>query len=115
MAFYETTFLARPDISSQAVEKLTNDISGVITENGGKVLKTEYWGLRTLAYLVKKNRKAHYSHIGFSASHEVVKKLEKSLRYNEDVLRSAIINIEEVDKKPSPLIDDRERTVEEAN
>lgn len=112
MAFYETTFLARPDISSQAVEKITQDVSKVVTENGGKVLKTEYWGLRTLAYLVKKNRKAHYSHVVFSANHDIIKKLEKSLRYNEDVLRSAIIRVEEVDNKPSPLLEGNEKSGE---
>ncbi len=107
MPLYETTFIARQEISTHDVEKLTSTFSQVINDNGGKVVKTEYWGLRTLAYLVKKNRKGHYVMLGIDSPYAAVKEMERRLSLNEDVLRSLTIRVKELDKEPSPMMNAR--------
>lgn len=101
MAFYETTFIARRDISTQDVTKLTEQFSTIVTSNGGKVKKSEYWGLRNLAYRVKKNKKGHYVMLGLDAPAAAVKELERNLGLNEDVIRAITIRVEEIEEGPS--------------
>lgn len=107
MALYETTFIARQDISTQDVEKLTQNFSNVIAQNGGKVVKTEYWGLRSLAYIIKKNRKGHYVMLGVDAPFAAVQELERLMGYNEDVLRSLTIRVNTIEEEPSPMMSNR--------
>lgn len=104
MPLYESTFIARQDLSPQDVTKLTELFSGIVTEHGGKVVKTEYWGLRNLAYKVKKNKKGHYVMFGIDAPFEAVKEMERNIKINEDVIRNLTVKVEEIDKDPSPIM-----------
>lgn len=104
MAFYEHVFIARQDISPQQVEALTADVAKVIETNGGKVIKTENWGLRTLTYKIRKNRKGHYVHLNIDAPTNLVAELERNLRINEDVLRYLTVRVEELEAGPSVMM-----------
>jgi len=109
MPFYEHVFIARQDVSAQQVEGLTEAFSAIITEHGGKVAKTEYWGLRNLTYRVKKNRKGHYSLLAIDAPPAAVKEMERQLSINEDVLRTLTVRVEELDLELSPILARRDR------
>ena len=95
MALYEHVFIARQDISAQQVEGLTDMIQAVLEENGGKITKNEYWGLKSLAYRVKKNRKGHYSLLNIDASHAAVSELERRISLNDDIIRHMTIRVDE--------------------
>jgi len=95
MALYEHIFIARQDISSQQVEGLTDMIVAVLEENGGKVLKNEYWGLKSLAYRVKKNRKGHYSLLNIEADHAAVAEMERRISLNDDIIRNMTLRVDE--------------------
>jgi len=104
MAFYESVFIARQDLSTQQVEALTEQMTAVVTGNGAKVAKTEQWGLRSLAYRIKKNRKGHYTQLTIDGPSAAVQELERQLGLNEDVLRSLTLRIEEIDMEPSAIL-----------
>lgn len=101
MALYEHVFIARQDISAQQVEELTGTIGTWIDEKGGKVVKNEYWGLRTLAYEIKKNRKGHYTLMNIDAPHEAIDELERRIGLNEDIIRHMTLRVEEHEEGPS--------------
>ena len=101
MALYEHVFIARQDISAQQVEGLTDMIQAVLEENGGKITKNEYWGLKSLAYRVKKNRKGHYSLLNIDASHEAVSELERRISLNDDIIRHMTIRVDEHEAEES--------------
>ena len=107
MALYESTFIVRHDMSTQQVESLAETVTNLIKENGGEVTKTEYWGLKTLAYRIKKNRKGHYYFFNVDAPPAAVRELERNLRLNEDVLRYMTVAVEELDPNPSPMMQAR--------
>jgi len=109
MALYEHILIARQDISPQQVDALVEDITRTVQELGGKVQKSEYWGLRNLAYRVRKNRKGHYCLLGLDAPAEAVHELERRQRINEDVIRYITIRVEELDQEPSPVLARRDR------
>jgi small subunit ribosomal protein S6 len=112
MALYEHIFLARQDVSAQQVEELTNTLTEVLTSNGGKVTKTEYWGLKSLSYRIKKNRKAHYSLLNIDAPHAAVAEMERQMGINEDILRFMTVRVDELEEGPSAMMqkrDDRDR------
>lgn len=115
MALYESVIIARQDLSTQQVEALTEQMSSVVTDNGATIAKTEQWGLRSLAYRIKKNRKGHYTQLTIDGPAAAVQELERQLRLNEDVLRSLTVRIEEIDMEPSAILqaksgrDDRPR------
>ncbi|MDA0219301.1 MAG: 30S ribosomal protein S6 [Proteobacteria bacterium] len=104
MPFYESTFIVRPDASPQQVETLAEEVEGFIKERGGAVPKTEIWGLRSLAYKIKKNRKGHYVFMNVEANAEALAEVERSLHFNEDVLRYLSIRVDEVDPEDSPMM-----------
>jgi len=111
MAYYEHVLIARQDISSQAVDQLAEEFAGIITANGGSVTKTENWGLRTLAYRIKKNRKGHYVMMNIDAPPAAVAEMERLEKINEDIVRAMTIRVEELDAEPSPVLrvrDDRD-------
>lgn len=108
MPAYEHTFIARQDISPQQVEALVEEITKLVDEGGGTIRKNEYWGLRNLAYRIRKNRKGHYQHLGIDAPASVLHELERRLKINEDVLRYLTIRVEEIDAEPSPILAKRE-------
>jgi small subunit ribosomal protein S6 len=101
MPCYEHTVIARPDLSGQQAQALAETFGQLLSEQGGSVAKTEYWGLRNLAYLVKKNRKGHYIHLCIEAPPAAVAELERTERYHEDVLRFLTVRVEKVDESPS--------------
>jgi small subunit ribosomal protein S6 len=101
MSLYEHVFLARQDISAQAVENLTKEFSDIITEAGGKIAKTEYWGLKTLAYKMKKSRKAHYTLMNIDADHAAVAEMERRMGLSTDVIRHMTIRVDEHESEPS--------------
>lgn len=104
MPFYECVFIARSDITPQQVEALAEQMAEVIAQGGGKVGKREYWGLRTLAYKIKKNRKGHYMLLNIDAPWPAVAEMERQLRLNEDVLRFLTVRVEALDEGPSAAI-----------
>jgi small subunit ribosomal protein S6 len=94
-------FICRQDISQQQVETLTENLTAILTEQGGSIEKTEYWGLRSLAYRVKKNRKGHYSLLNITADHTAISEMERQMSLNDDILRFMTIRVEEHDVEPS--------------
>lgn len=104
MPFYEHTLIARPDLTSQQAQTLGETIAQLIADQGGKVTKTEYWGLRNLAYRVKKNRKGHYLHFNIDAPAAAIQELERTERINEDVLRYLTVRVDALDDGPSPVM-----------
>jgi len=109
MALYEHIFLARQDVSPQQVEELTNAFTEVITQGGGKVSKNEYWGLKSLSYRIKKNRKAHYTLLNIDAPHQAVAEMERQQSLNEDILRFMTIRVDELEEGPSAMMQKRDR------
>jgi small subunit ribosomal protein S6 len=104
MALYEHIFLARQDLAQAQVDALAATATEIIETNGGKVAKTETWGLRTLAYKIAKNRKAHYVMLCFDAPGTVVAELERQTQINEDVIRYQTVRVDEVEEGPSAMM-----------
>jgi len=104
MPLYEHVFLARQDISAQQVEGLVDTYRALLEENGGKVGKTEYWGLKSLAYKIKKNRKAHYTLINIDAPHEAVAEMERQMGLSTDVIRFLTLKVDEHETEPSAMM-----------
>ena len=101
MALYEHVFLARQDISQAQVEALTKEFSDIITEGGGRVGKTEYWGLKTIAFKIKKNRKAHYSLLNIDAPSSAIAEMERRMGLSPDILRFLTIRVDAHETEPS--------------
>jgi small subunit ribosomal protein S6 len=104
MPLYEHVYLARQDLSAQQVEELTTQLSGVITQMGGKIAKTEYWGVKSLTYRIRKNRKAHMTLLNVEAPAAALNEIERQERINEDVLRYLTIRVEEHEEGPSAMM-----------
>ena len=101
MALYEHLLIARQDISAQAVDALATHLKTIVEGEGGKIEKQEYWGLRGLAYRIKKNRKGHYVLLNINAPSAAVIELERQLKINEDVLRYITVKVEQFDTSSS--------------
>ena len=101
MPLYEHVFLARQDISQAQVEALQKEYSQVIEEGGGRIGKTEYWGLKTLAFKIKKNRKAHYSLMNIDAPPAAVAEMERRMSLSPDVIRFLTVRVEKHETEPS--------------
>ncbi len=110
MPFYEHVFLARQDLSQAQVDALAQQATEIIEKNDGKVTKTETWGLRTLAYKIEKNRKAHYVMLNIDGPTSVVAELERQTAINEDVVRYMTIRVEEPEEGPSVMMRKNERS-----
>jgi small subunit ribosomal protein S6 len=109
MSLYECVFIARQDISAPQVEALTEELSNIIAQGGGSVSKKEYWGLRNIAYRVKKNRKGHYVLMNIDAPSAAVKEMERQMSINEDVLRTLTLRVEELEEGPSAMMQSKSR------
>ncbi|QJE72416.1 30S ribosomal protein S6 [Aerophototrophica crusticola] len=104
MALYETILIARQDIASSQVEGLTETFSNILKENGGSVVKTEQWGLKTLAYRINKNRKGHYVYLGIDAPAAAVAEMERNMSISEDVLRFMTVKVEKIDEAQTAML-----------
>ncbi|HEX2843069.1 30S ribosomal protein S6 [Hyphomicrobium sp.] len=109
MPLYEHVFLARQDVSQQQVEAMTKEYSDVITELGGKITKTEYWGLKGLAFKIKKSRKAHYSLLNIEAPAAAVAEMERRMSLSTDVIRFLTLRMEELESEPSVMMRKQDR------
>ena len=109
MPLYEHIYLARQDVSPQQVEEMTNTLTEVLTQGGGKVTKNEYWGLKSLSYRIKKNRKAHYSLLNIDAPAPAIAEMERQMRINEDILRFMTVRVDELEEGPSAMLQKRDR------
>lgn len=109
MAFYENVFIARQDISTAQVEALVAQFSEIIKGQGGEVTKTEQWGLRNLAYRIKKNKKGHYVLMNIQASGNAVAELERNMRIHEDILRYLTIRVEKLEEGQSAMLLNKDR------
>jgi small subunit ribosomal protein S6 len=124
MALYEHVFLARQDISAQQVDALVEQYKGVIEANGGKVGRIENWGLKSLTYRIKKNRKAHYTLFNIDAPSAAVQEMERQMSISEDVIRFMTVKVEAHEDGPSAQMrrredrdrrEDRSESTEESN
>jgi small subunit ribosomal protein S6 len=115
MPLYEHVFLARQDLSAQQVEELTAQYKGVIEQLGGKIAKSEYWGVKSLTYRMRKNRKAHFTLMNVDAPSAAMVEVERQQRINEDVLRNLTIRVDEHEVEPSAMMRkvDRDRDRDE--
>jgi small subunit ribosomal protein S6 len=104
MPLYEHVFLARQDLAQAQVDALAENATKIVEDNGGKVMKTETWGLRSLAYRIAKNRKAHYVMLDLDAPAQAVAELERQSNINEDVIRFLTIKVDEHEKGPSAMM-----------
>jgi small subunit ribosomal protein S6 len=104
MPFYEHIFIARQDVQTQQVDAIADDFTKIIEANGGKVAAREYWGLRSLTYRIKKNRKGHYVMLNLDAPPAALAELERNVRLNEDVLRYMSIRVDALEEGPSIMM-----------
>jgi len=109
MALYEHTFLARQDLAQAQVDQMAEAATKIITEGNGKVVKAETWGLRSLAYRIAKNRKAHYVMLEIDAPGAVVAELERQAQINEDIIRYITVKVDELEQGPTVMMRKQER------
>jgi small subunit ribosomal protein S6 len=109
MPFYENVFIVRQDVSSAQVETLADAFANILGEQGGKVTKREHWGLRNLAFRIKKNRKGHYVLFNIDAPPAALKEMERNMGINEDVLRFLTVRVEALEEGPSAMLQSRQR------
>lgn len=105
MPLYETIFLTRQEVSLSDVEKFTTSFAKTLTDNGGAIVKTEQWGLRDLAYPIKKSTKAYYTLLAIDSNYVAVKEMERKLTLSEDVVRYVTSRVEKISSNPSaPMV-----------
>ena len=104
MSFYESVFIVRQDISSADVDKLVGDFSSIIKAHHGEVVKTEYWGIRALAYQINNNKKGHYVFLGINAENAALKEMERKMKLNENVIRFSTVRVDHISDQPSPIL-----------
>jgi small subunit ribosomal protein S6 len=109
MPLYEHVFLARQDVTAQQVETMVETYKGVIEQNGGKVEKIEMWGVKSLAYRIKKNRKAHFTLLNIDAPPAALSEMERQMQISEDVLRFMTVRVEQLESEPSAMMQKRDR------
>ena len=108
MALYEHVYLARQDVTAQQVETLTETLKTLIAQQGGSVSKVEAWGLKSLAFRIKKNRKAYFTLMNISAPASAIAELERQLSLNEDVIRYITLRVEAHEEGPSAMLRKRD-------
>jgi len=107
MALYESVIIGRQDLTNSQFEALIEEFISVIKSHDGEIKKTEYWGIRNLAYKINKNRKAHYYMLNISSSPETISEYERLLGLHEDIIRFLTIKIDKVDENPSLLMNNK--------
>ncbi len=109
MSYYEHLFIARPEVAPQQVENVVEDIKKIVSNEGGKTVYTEYWGLRKLAYKINKSEKGHYSLLRIDSSNSAIKEIERIQKLNEDILRYITIKTKEISDEPSVMLKSSEK------
>ena len=109
MPFYENVFIARQDVTAAQVEALTEQFAGIVTAQGGNVTKREYWGLKSLSYRVRKNRKGHYTLLNIDGPAAAVIEMERNMRLHEDVLRQLTVRVDALEEGPSAMLQSKGR------
>lgn len=104
MPLYESTFITRQDLSRQDITKLTDSLTAIVEQGGGKVVKNEYWGIRGLAYRIRKNRKGHYAMLAIDAPPAAIAEMERNMRINEDIIRTLTVRVDEIEEGPSAMM-----------
>jgi small subunit ribosomal protein S6 len=107
MTLYENVFIARQDVSGQQVDALADSFTQLVADNGGEVKKREYWGLRNLAYRMRKNRKGHYVLMNIAGPPAAIAELERTMRINEDVIRYLTLRVDQHEEGPSVIMQSR--------
>ena len=107
MALYESVIIGRQDLTNSQFEALIDEFISVIKSHDGEIKKTEYWGIRNLAYKINKNRKAHYYMLNISSSPETISEYERLLGLHEDIIRFLTVKIDKVDENPSLLMNNK--------
>ena len=107
MALYESVIIGRQDLTNSQFETLIGEFTSVIKSHDGEIKKTEYWGIRNLAYKINKNRKAHYYMLNISSSPETISEYERLLGLHEDIIRFLTVKIDKVDENPSLLMNNK--------
>ena len=107
MALYESVIIGRQDLTNSQFETLIDEFTSVIKSQDGEIKKTEYWGIRNLAYKINKNRKAHYYMLNISSSPETISEYERLLGLHEDIIRFLTVKIDKVDENPSLLMNNK--------
>ncbi|WP_265530204.1 30S ribosomal protein S6 [Sphingomicrobium marinum] len=115
MALYEHIFLARQDLAQAQVDTMTEEATKIIADNGGKVVDTENWGLKSMAYKIQKNRKAHYVMLRLDTPPAAIAELERLTRVNEDIVRYMTIKVDEHEEGPSAMMRKEKRGKKERN
>ena len=104
MAFYELVFIIRQDISSSEVDRIIDDFTQIAKDNKGDVIKTEYWGIRTLAYKIGNNKKGHYVFLGLEATLIAMKEIERKMKLSENIIRFLTIKVDSINNEPSLIL-----------
>ena len=104
MRFYECTFIIRQDLPAQDVHKLADKYKDLVEKMNGKVVKKEYWGLRNLAYDIKKNKKGHYIFLGLNVESKVINKIENDFKVSENVIKFLTIRVKSIDERPTLMM-----------
>ena len=104
MPLYESTFITRQDLSRQDITKLSDSLTAIVEQGGGKVVKSEYWGIRTLSYRIRKNRKGHYTMLAIDAPPAAITEMQRNMGINEDIIRTLTVRVEEIEEGPSAMM-----------
>jgi small subunit ribosomal protein S6 len=104
MPLYESVFIIRQDMSSSDVDKITDDFVNIIKNEKGSIVKTEYWGLRNLAYEIDNNKKGHYVFLGFEGNGDVVNELQRKMKLSENIIRYMTQNVKSISSDASPIL-----------
>ncbi len=107
MPFYENVFIVRQDASKSQVDAITEKYASVVKDMGGKIEKTEYWGLRNLAYKIEKNRKGHYTMFNIDSNSDAIAEMERLMKIDENIIRYMTIKVEELESDPSVMMNTR--------
>ena len=109
MSYYECVFIARQDLSQSQAEALTESYTQILSDNKGKLVSKEYWGLKGLAYPIKKNKRGHYMMMNVEAPSSAIQEMERQMRFNEDVIRYLSIKVDALEKGPSIMMKQQDR------
>ena len=112
MSLYEHVFISRQDLSNTQAESLVEHFSAVLADNGGKIVDSEYWGLKTMAYKINKNRKGHYAFLKTDAPAQAVQEMERLMRLHDDVMRVMTIKVDGHEEGPSVQMQKRDERAE---